>query len=85
MAGARITVRVDRVLLDQLDSYAAAHGLDRAAVVRLALLRQLASAPPRRLPAGVQRPRGNPAIAGQSQAGVEARRAKRRADEDAGA
>ena len=56
-----------------LDAYAAAHGLDRAAVLRLALMGQLKKPPPKKLPEGVVRDSSTPDPAAAGRKGAAAR------------
>jgi hypothetical protein len=73
MADDRITVRLGVDLMAALDGYATENGLDRAAVVRLAVVNQLKRKPPKSLPEGVERVGRNPDPSAAGKAGAAAR------------
>ena len=76
MATDRATIRFGEDLLAELDAYATEHGLERAAMVRLAVINQLKRKPPKTLPEGVERVGRNPNPAEAGRAGAAARWSK---------
>jgi hypothetical protein len=82
MPSEKISVRLGADLIEQLDAYGKQHGLDRATVVRLAILQQLGRKPPKTLPEGVVKDRSTPDPAAAGRKGAEARWGKRRKKKD---